>query len=78
MLDSSWGVTKEQYRYSKILYLKSVFTVTKFLRITAYILCEKMEGGSMLLFQILFITYLYSTLCYRYITNRNSGSFHES
>lgn len=45
MLDSSWGVTKEQHRYSKILYLKSVFTVTKFLRITAYILCEKMEGG---------------------------------
>lgn len=47
MLDGSWGVTKEQYRYSKIccIYLKSVFTVTKFLRITAYILCEKMGGG---------------------------------
>lgn len=47
MLDSSWGVTQEQYTYFKIyiVYLKSVFTVTKLLRITVYILCEKMRRG---------------------------------
>lgn len=47
MLDSSWRVTKELYRYSKICFVssKTVFTVTKFLRIKAYILCEKMGGG---------------------------------
>lgn len=41
------GVSQKSYRdiLKFVLYTQSVFTVIKFIRIAAYILCEKMTEG---------------------------------